>query len=248
MSWKKYITILLPVILMVQAAGAQAKKKQDSLAIIIIDRMADVIGDMESCRFRLNVANDVRDQSRGLIKQFTDYEVFLSGPDKMLVNAQGDKGHRQFMYNGSQMAFFSFDEHNYGILPAPPTTIRMIDSLHDQYDFDFPAVDFFYPAFTDDIIQEADSILFLGTVTMKDKEYFHIIAHNKLVTFQFWVNNDAYNLPAKFAITYKTEAGTPQYLASFSDWEVNPKLPAALFDFLPPPGASRIRIMSKTDR
>lgn len=248
MTWKKYIAILLAAVLMAPAANAQAKK-YDSLAIIVMDRMSDVISEMESCHFRLHVANDEPGSgAKGLVKNFTDYEIFLSGPDKMLVKAKGYKGHRQFMYNGSQMAFFSFDENNYGLVPAPSTTMQMIDSLHEQFDFDFPAMDFFYPAFTDDVLQDADSVLYLGKIRMQDQEYFHIIAFNSRFTFQCWINNDAYNLPAKFSITYKSQPGSPQYFASFSDWEVNPKLPSGMFDFLPPPGAKRIRIMSKTDR
>jgi hypothetical protein len=67
------------------------------------------------------------------------------------------------------------------------------------------------------------------------------------VNYQFWINNDAYNLPAVFSITYKNQQGTPQYLATFSDWQINPTLPDAMFDFQPPPNASKVRIMSKSD-
>jgi hypothetical protein len=194
------------------------------------------------------VVNDVSDPLKGPVKHWTDYEVYLSGPDKMLVIANGAKGHRQFMYNGRQIAYLSFDEHNYGIIPAPSTTIRMIDSLHEHYDFEFPAADFFYPAFTDDLLENADSIKFLGSTRIRGKEYFHIVADGKKINLQFWINNDAFNLPALFSITHKNGRDNPQYLASFYDWEINPHLPASLFDFSPPPGAAKVRIMSKSDR
>ena len=223
-------------------------KKYDTLAILIIDRMTDVIGDLESCSFKLNTSNDINESSQGLVKYFSDYEVFMSGPDKMLINAHGHRGHRQFMYNGERLAYYSFDENNYGILPTPSSIIKMIDNLNDHYDIEFPAADFFYPAFTDDLLQNSDSLRFLGMERIGSNEYFHIISFSKEMNIQFWINNDAYNLPARFSITYKNKEGNPQYLALFSEWQLNPKLPSAMFDFLPPPGATMVRIMSKTDK
>src|SRR5262245_15662869 len=111
-------------------------KKHDSLAIIIIDRMTDVIGDLESCSFKLNTAIDQAQPAKGLIKYFSEFEVYMSGPDKMLVNAHGHRGHRQFMYNGDQLAYFSFDERNYGVIPTPNTTLKMIDSVNALYDIE----------------------------------------------------------------------------------------------------------------
>jgi hypothetical protein len=172
----------------------------------------------------------------------------MSESDKMLINVRGHRGHRQLMYNGEQLAYFSFDENNYGVVPAPNSTIKMFDSINSHYDIEFPAADFFYPAFTDDLLQSSDSLDFVGMERMGSKEYFHIISYGKAMDIQFWVNNDAYNLPARFSITYKNKPGTPQYLVMFSDWQLNPTLPAAMFDFLPPPGATQVRMMSKSDK
>lgn len=235
------------MVLMVLGACGQTRP-YDSVAVLIIDRMADVISDLEACSFKLNTAVDVSDPENGLIKHFSDYEVYMSGPDKMLVNAHGPEGHRQYMYNGQQLAYYSFDEHNYGIVRTPETTIRTIDSLHAHYGIEFPAADFFYPAFTDDLLEHSDVVRFLGLDRIDGKEYFHILASGKEVSYQFWISNDGFNLPSKVVIAYKGKEGNPQYYASFSAWQLNPDLPAAMFDFLPPPGAASVRIMSKKDR
>jgi hypothetical protein len=64
--------------------------------------------------------------------------------------------------------------------------------------------------------------------------------------FQFWISNDAYNLPMKFIYVYKNKKGAPQYEGTLSDWKINPVVPDAMFNFLPPPGAKKIRIISKS--
>jgi hypothetical protein len=238
------------ILLLVLAAGVgnAQPKKYETIAIQIIDRMAGVIRNLEACSFTLNTAIDITDSAHRLIKCFTDYEVFLGRPGEMIINASGYKGHRLLMYNGHQMAFYSFDEHNYGILQTPNTLIETIDSLHNYYDIEFPAADFFYPQFTKDLLDNSDSLQFVGIAGIEGKEYFHLIAFSKEMIIQFWINNDVYTLPAKFAITYIKKEGSPQYLATFSGWQINPDLPPAMFDFLPPPGASKVRMLSKSEK
>ena len=166
----------------------------------------------------------------------------------MLIIAQGYKGRRQLWFNGKQLAYYSFDDHNYALVSTPNNILQMIDSIHAHYDIEFPAVDFLDPPFWDDLVENADSIRYLGREMIDGKDCFHILASNKEKTFQFWINNDAYNLPVRFAITYKQLNGNPQYMASFLEWKVNPHLPIAIFDFLPPPGAGKIRLLAKTER
>jgi hypothetical protein len=223
-------------------------RKDDSIALEVLDRMSGVIGQLESCGFKLKTESDIKDYPYGLSKHFSEYEVYMSGPDKMLILGQGHKGHRQFVYNGQHMAYYSYDDHNYGLIPAPSTTLKAIDSVNKAYGFEFPAADFFYPAFTDDLVESTDSIKFIGMVTIEGKRYFHIIAFSKEFDLQFWINDDAYTLPGKFAFRYKNQEGNPQYVGSFSDWEINPKLPDAMFEFYPPPGSQVVRIMSKNEK
>ena len=95
---------------------------------------------------------------------------------------------------------------------------------------------------------EADKISFKGIATINGKEYFHILASEKEKNYEFWITNDAYMLPYRFVITYKTQKGSPQYQAVFSEWMINPDLPASMFNFMPPPNARQIRIMANDEK
>lgn len=243
---KKRIIGLLCLLFSLLASSQQ--KRQDSLAIILIDRMTDVIGDLESCSFALQTTNDVLDSGNLFIKQFTDFHVYMSGADKMLIKIAGDKGHKQIWYNGAQLAYYFREEHNYGLLDVPNNTIEMIDSVNRRYGIQFPAADFFYPSFTDDLLRDADELKFIGRSKVDGQDCFHILASTKDMVAQFWISSDAYNLPVRFVITYKNKTGNPQYQASFSDWQLNPNLPLAMFDFQPPPGSAQLRMLSKEDR
>lgn len=217
----------------------------DSVAGIILDRMTNFIGELQSVSFKLDVAIDKSNDDNSIIKVFGHDEVYMVGPDKMMVNAFGVKGHRSFFYNGTQLAYYSHDENNFGIIDAQPTIMGTIDSAHANYDFEFPAADFFYPSFTDDLIQTNEQINYIGKTTVNGKECFQIMAIGKELNVQFLISNDAFNLPVKMVIYYKNKKGCPQYEASFSDWQINPVLPEAMFEFSPPPGAAEVVIVSK---
>lgn len=222
--------------------------KNDSVAVLIMDRMADVIGDLKSCSFTLNTSFDTHDPVHGLVKVFQTDEVYMAGPNKMLVTSKGPKGHREYRYNGFELAYYSHTENNFATLEAKPTIMETIDMVFNTYGIEFPAADFFYPAFTDDLLENSDDVAYIGKSKINGMECFHILATNKEVNIQFWISNDAYNLPQKLLIIYKFMEGSPQYEATFSQWQINPDLPSSIFNFIPPPGAARVRIMKKNEK
>ena len=218
----------------------------DTTAMMILDRMSDVIGELGSCSFRLSTSQDAQvDYELGMMKYLNEHEVHMRGPDKMLVISLGDKGHRGYWYNGSKLAYYSYDENNYAIIDAPSDIVATMDAVHKDYGIDFPAADFFYPSFTDDLIEHNDQVRYLGVSHVNGKACFRIVAKSKEMSIQLWIADDAWLLPAKMVIVSNTGNTTEQYEAAFSNWEINPVLPDAMFEFTPPPHARKIKIMAK---
>lgn len=217
-------------------------KKIDTLAISVLDRMTDVIGELSSVSFITKTRTDEVHQDLGLITLFATDQVYFNGPSQMLVRAESDKGNKGYWYNGKQLVYYSFSENNYAVIETPETTIEMIDDVNDKYGVDFPAADFFYPTFTDDVLKNYDELKFAGLSKMEGKDCFYIIARNKEMSVQLWIANDAYTLPVKMIIMYHSTKEGKQYEATFSNWEINPFLPEVMFNFQPPPKAKEILI------
>ena len=221
------------------------EQKYDSTAIAILDHMSNIIGDLSSCSFTLHTSNDMPDNDAGLATNFDVSDIFFSGPDKLLVNSRGEKGHRGYWYDGQQVFYYSYDENNYAVMDAPDNTIDAIDSINKNYGIDFPAADFFYPSFTDDLIDNCDAISFLGSTMINAEQCFHIAAKNKEMNIQFWITNDALFLPVKMVVVYNNKNNISRYEASFSDWQINPDLPSSMFQFIPPPNSNQVAILSE---
>jgi hypothetical protein len=217
----------------------------DPVAVQILDRMSDVIGELTSCSFKLATEVDAENYPYGLIKEYDYHEVHFLGPDKMLTNSRGHNGHRGYWYNGSNVTYYSYDENNYGIMDAPADIISTMDSINRAYGIEFPAADFFYPTFTDDILDNFNEVKFLGNRYLEGKICFHILADSEDTSVQIWVADDALNLPVKLVILYKDQQPATQYQATFTDWNINPDLPMTIFEFTPPDEANQVTMIPK---
>jgi hypothetical protein len=243
---KKIFNALFMVLLSF-AVFAQ-EKEIDSKAVLVLDKMSDIIGDLESCSFKLSSIYDVYSPERDLFKKHTKSEVYMVGPDKMLINSTGDKGHRQFFYNGTELWYYSHDENNYGMIETPSNILGTIDSVFNAYQIEFPAADFFYPAFTDDLIETSQRISCLENSDVNGQQCYHILAVGKELSIQIWISNDGLYLPVKYLIIYNQYEGNPQFEAVFSNWQINPNLPDAMFNFSPPAGAFPVRFIAKNEK
>ncbi len=239
---KKFIYGLFICVIITCRVNAQ-KMNIDTIAVAILDRMAAMIGDLSSCHVTVSSHYDVQSQHLGLVKHDDQEELYMQGPDKLLIRAEGDRGSRSIYYNGNALVYYSLETNHYATFPLSAPIVEMIDTVNKLYHIDFPAADFFYPSFVDDIISDSKNLIYLGMTKVNGKDCFHIAGTTADKTYQFWVSDDALNLPMKMVIVYTNRNMNPQYEAILSDWQIDPVLPSALFEFMVPPKARKIKLV-----
>lgn len=212
----------------------------DSRAIEQLDKLAETIGNLDSCSYTLNTYKLEADST----EIFIESDMYMRGPNKMYVySVNSDKGERGMWYNGTKFAYYSFDNLEYDTIAAPENLLLAIDFVHTKYGIDFPAGDFFYPTFTDDIIRDFDNVWYEGDVTVDGVDCISILATNDSQELQLWIVKEN-NLPYKMAILSK-EDKDEYYEATFSNWRSNPELPDLLFEFYPPSNSKRANLLNK---
>jgi len=241
---------MLLVFLMAAMAGrTQAQTPMiDTVAVSILDRMSAIIGQLGSCSLTVKSNYDISSKRLGLVKHSDEEELFMRGPNKLLVRASGDKGNKYLSYDGSTLTYYSVDKNQFGQIKGSTTLMNMIDTVNRLYGVDFPAADFFYPSFVDDILAQSKSLVYLGITKVDGRDCFHIAGTAKDKTFQFWIADDAFSLPLKMVIVNTDKEMNPQYEAVLTDWKINPDLPDALFEFSAPPKAKKIKMLSLSER
>lgn len=230
----------------VMAAGQlQAQTRRiDTVAVAILDKMSAMIGELSSCSVNIRSNYDVGSKELGLIKHSDEQQLFLHGPNQLLIKSEGDQGSHDFYFDGKTLSYYSMDKNQYGQIPAAANVIEMIDTVNKLYGIEFPAADFFYPTFVDDILSDSRTLVYLGLTKVDGKECYHIAGTTPDKTYQFWIADDAFTLPMKMVVIYTNKDMHPQYEATLNGWQVNPSLPDALFTFTVPHRARKVKLMA----
>lgn len=237
------MSILTAVQVKAQAKTSTPVRRIDTVAVAILDRMSKVIGELSSASVTIKANYDITSKDLGLIKHSDVEQLFLHGPDKLLVMTDGDRGSHDFYFDGNKLSYYSHDKNQYGQIDASMNIVEMIDTVNKLYGIEFPAADFLYPTFVDDILNDSKELVYLGLTKVDGKDCYHIAGKAQDKTFQFWVCDDAFSLPMKMVIVYTNREMNPQYEATLTDWKVNPNLPDALFDFSIPHKATRVKLV-----
>lgn len=234
----KYLFILFLTILSGRSYG-----QYDSIAVAILDSMSNEISGLETCSYRFYSEFDISNNEYGLITHSESGNVSLKGPDKMFVEKKGDKGHREFYYNGKTFFLYSHDKNKYASAPATISIIELIDSLSSYFGIEFPGADILYPDFVDNLLENSNNLVFLGLTSVGDIECNHIAGADDDKTFQIWTNSGENSLPVKLTINYITKPGNPKYSIYFKDWKLNENIDDSKFEFIVPSGAELIKLI-----
>jgi hypothetical protein len=71
----------------------------------------------------------------------------------------------------------------------------------------------------------------------------HLAFRGESVDWQVWIDRGENPLIRKIVITYKELPGEPQISARLDDWDIQPQLADAIFQFTPPEDARRIQVL-----
>lgn len=217
----------------------------DSSAVYILNRTTESLQYIKSCSFKSVMTYDIANDNLGLVKHSINEKVSIKFPDKMKITSTGDKGNKSLWYDGKNLNYYSFDNNTYATATAPKSVIETIDETSKKFGIEFPAADFFYESFLDDLRAEQGSLVYLGKTIIDDKECFHIAGTDKNKSFQFWIGNDDFFLPIKMVIVYTNDKNKPQYEAIYKDWVINPDFPDYMFEFIAPPKATKVQFQAR---
>ena len=237
----------LIVVMMIAISGIRAQSPvYDSLAIKLLDRMSDILGDLTSCAITVNISQEAPDPDYVKLSHFTHYEVKYSGNNKFLVRSQSDKDDAGYWYNGSQLFYYSFKRNQYGLLNTNgETTLEVMDMVNKKYGVEFPAVDFFYPGLTDDLIAQTTRIEFFGLTHIGEQPCYKIAAIGPDLQVELWLKRDIVTLPV-FMVVLDRKNNNLRYEAHYSEWDLNKSFPDAIFDFVIPPDATPLTVVPKS--
>jgi len=235
---KKTILFLFGILLSISVRAQEGY--HDSTALVILDKVGEYFGELNSLKFQTHTAEDVAFTDNFFIKEFKTGEFILQGPNQLAGKIFRQGSEHFYYYNGKQVVYYSLEGNFYSAADAPETTLKMLDWLYEEFGIELVMADFLYPNFTQNMIQSMDYLEYLGIANLNGVKAFHVGGANGEMTFQLWVSQDLEMKPMKAVLTYLGDPYARQLEVSFDGWETNKTYPNSIFEFLPPPSSKQI--------
>jgi hypothetical protein len=229
-----------------EAAIAAAIAADTAEAKALLKRSADFLAAQEKFGFDAELSFDVWQENGQVLEFGATREVTLRRPDRLRVDARTREGTERHLYfDGKTISIDLPDENAYVSVEKPGTLDAAIDYLVDDLETPAPLHDFLKSNFYADVDDQIRSGYVIGTETLGDRTCEHLAFRTAIVDFQIWVEAGDRPLPCRLVITYKRAAGSPEFRAAFTDWDLSPLTWDRTFAYDPPEDAERLSVQAR---
>lgn len=206
----------------------------------MLKEMGAYIGSADQFTFHADVTFDQVIPSGQKLQFSAAQEVALKRLGGLYVEWTGDLGERRFWYNGKSVTLYDPAAGFYASASAPSDLDDMLNTLVAQLNFSLPLVDFFY---RDPYAAVRGNVQYgfdIGQTQINGRACRTFAFVEKDIDWQIWIENGPRPTPCKLLVTYKTQHAQPQFTATFSDWDFDPRIATAAFTPQMPAGAEKI--------
>jgi hypothetical protein len=171
---------------------------------------------------------------------FNVSKIAVSRPNQVHVEILGDRLGASLWYDGKTVSIYSNKSSFYGQAPAPATIDETIVMLMDRFNTPFPAAGFLLQDPYARMMEGVKTAFDAGVAPVDGVVCRHLAFSEEDADWQVWIEEGAKPLPRRIAVTYKKFPGSPRVMATLSDWNLAPTIPAGEFTFVPPAGATKV--------
>lgn len=172
---------------------------------------------------------------------FHTMNIAVRRPDRLAVRVTGDDGSHDLYYDGKSVSIFSPESKVFAVLPASGDTSAALDEVLDQFNFDFPLINFFGAAPDEALLRGVVAGRQVGTVNVDGIESRHLFFSAWPGTdLELWVEKNGAAIPRRLIVTHRLLPGQPSFIAEFTNWDSQVHLPESAFAFQPPADAQQI--------
>ncbi|HZR19854.1 MAG TPA: DUF2092 domain-containing protein [Verrucomicrobiae bacterium] len=236
----------LPLVLLgfaaLTACAAEVKPAVDAHADEMLRRMGEYLSQAQFFSVNVEIWQDVELASGQRVQAGRTAELKVRRPDRFRAEIHSAHRNRELVYDGSAITLFNSIQNFYGTVPTSGSLDKMMDVACERFGITLPLEDFIRTDPHRDFLQKVISGHDLGTVNVMGTLCDHLGFSQENIDWQVWIEAGVKPIPRKFVITYKDEPGAPQFIAIFSHWDFETKLPDFVFKFEPPPGSSKIKV------
>jgi len=237
------ILIALILTLGLAVSSASAADGVEEQADRLLREMSEYLRTAGEFTFHADITYDSVIASGEKIEYGAIADAAVRRPDRLHVEYDGDWRQSRLLLDGRTVTFHDLLVNVYAVTEVPPEIDAALDRMVEVFGFSVPIADLVYAdpyaVLTDQV--QAGSLL--GETPVDGTPCHHLAFSQQNIDWQIWIEQGSHPVPRKLVITYKQEAGWPQYSARLSDWDFQPRLSDHYFQFHPPEGSDEIQFL-----
>jgi hypothetical protein len=196
----------------------------------LLRAMGEYLKTAKQFSFHAEITFDDMLPSGQKIQYSASNDIAVHRPDRVYAESQRDQGNMRFWYDGKNITLQNDGIGVYAKVPVPAIIDAAMDHLMDKYGFSPPLVDFIYQDPYNTLIENVEFGFYVGLHNVAGIRCHHLAFVQKNIDWQIWIEDGKQMVPRKLTITYKNEPESPQFTAVLSEWDLDARLPEALFN------------------
>jgi hypothetical protein len=217
--------------------------KVDPLADKLLTRTCEVLGSANALSFHAEVLFDQVLPSAVKVQFAGGINFALQRPDELAIDYQSDLGGKQLWYQHDTLTILDRQHLMYASMTVPDSIDSMLDRAAKMHNLTLPLSNL---AYSDPCLRIRKQIIFGTYVGVNDVNGVgcdHLAFSSSEIDFQVWLDRSARPVPRKIVINYRSEPGSPEYIAVLSNWKFPGQIPASQFRYRLPRDAKRIEFL-----
>lgn len=207
-----------------------------------LERMSTYLGTLKTFEIRTQTSLDIVTETGQRVQIDGTAHYKVRKPDGFVIEVATDLKKRTFFYDGKTFTVFSPQHEFYSTVAAPPTTLKMLDHLWDEYGLALPLEDLFrWNELKSRRPDELTGAFLVGPATIDGVLTNQYAFRQGEVDWSVWIEQGERPLPRKLMIVDRSQAEQPAYVARLA-WTLNPTFPADTFTYRAGPKAKSIRM------
>jgi hypothetical protein len=227
--------------------GGGSVHAQENDANAILARMSKEIAGLDKFIVTGEGYVDARLDAGQIIEQSMDVTMRVNRPNAMRITNRDAESTKEIYFGDGILTLYTENRNFYAQTEIPADADAAAQFAVNELGIDAPMLDFVYNDVAAHILEDAETVEYLGLSLFRGKTYHQIGVRSAELDLQLWVAAEGPPLPGKMAISMKWEAGSPRSVFFFS-WNTDPDWSGKTFRFEPPAGSTKIEFDPDSDQ
>lgn len=224
-------------------SSALTESQQTAKALLL--KMASELADAKKFQVDMHISYDTLQENGQKIEFGEKRQLFVKRPSLVLSEVQNSNGTGEsILFDGKWIAIADNAANVYSRVPQPGDIDAAIDYFLNDLHMRLPLSIMLMQRFPQELESRMTDIEYVEETDILGEPTHHLAGRTKDVDFQAWITTGKRALPMRIVLTYREQPAQPQFYASFSNWNFNPRFAQKTFRFEPATGAHEIPMVA----